>query len=278
MTDPLRIASDALAPAFAAVAGHAVDPVVRPSDRADAQANGALALAKTLGRPPREVAEAVLGALDGTMDEVAALEVAGPGFLNITFLDEFLARQLAAVAADERLGILLATQPETVVIDYSHPNVAKEMHVGHLRTTIIGDALDPHARLRRSHRHPGEPHRRLGHAVRHADRAPRGPRRGRGRPRAVHGRPRRLLPRRPPGLRRRSGPAGAGAGAGGRCSRAAIPRPCGSGSVLVEQSTRYFDAVYDRLGVLLEPDDLMGESAYNDLLRRWCSAWTTPIC
>ncbi len=130
-----------LRPAFEAVAGRTgVDPVVRPSEHADAQANGALGLAKELGRPPREVAQAVLDAVD--LDGVAAsVEIAGPGFVNVTFDPVLIASLTATVAADERLGVAPATNPERVVVDYSAPNVAKEMHIGHLRSTIIGDAL-----------------------------------------------------------------------------------------------------------------------------------------
>jgi arginyl-tRNA synthetase len=139
MADLLTLLSDRLAPAFAQVAGRAdVDPVVRPSDRADAQANGALALAKQLGRNPRDVAAEVVAAADLT--GVATAELAGPGFINLAVDGSFLAATLAGIAADDRLGIPVQ-QPKRVVVDYSAPNVAKEMHIGHLRTTVIGDAL-----------------------------------------------------------------------------------------------------------------------------------------
>ena len=140
MADPLHVLAERLQPAFDAVAGRAgVDPVIRPSDHADAQANGALPLAKELGRSPREVAQAVVDAADLT--GVATAEIAGPGFVNLTLDSSFIAALLADVAADTRLGIEPAAEPERVIVDYSAPNVAKEMHIGHLRTTVIGDAL-----------------------------------------------------------------------------------------------------------------------------------------
>src|SRR5580658_765119 len=116
------------------------DPVLRPSDHADFQSNGALGLAKRLGRNPVEVARSIveLAALDDVCERV---EVSGPGFINLTLASSFIAEATRELAADERLGVPVAPNRQRVVVDYSAPNVAKEMHVGHLRGTVLGDAL-----------------------------------------------------------------------------------------------------------------------------------------
>lgn len=116
------------------------DPLLRRSDRADFQANGILALAKQLKGNPRELATKVVEAIPAN-DVLKEIEVSGPGFLNITVTDRAIVETLAARAADARLGVPFSESAGTTVIDYAQPNVAKEMHVGHLRSAVIGAAM-----------------------------------------------------------------------------------------------------------------------------------------
>jgi len=266
MADPLVTLAARLQPAFDAVAGRTgVDPVVRPSDRADAQANGSLALAKELGRPPREVAEAVLAEALKIANLRATLEVAGPGFLNIVVHDDFLADEIAAVSSDERLGVRSATPTRRVVVDYSAPNVAKEMHVGHLRTTVIGDSLVRmlefvgHDVIRENH--IGDWGTPFGMLIEHLLDL--------GETEAAE----HLSLGDLDGFYKQARAKFDADDTFKRRSRARVVMLQGGDAetlrlwkLLVGLSTKHFNAVYERLGVLLVDDDLMGESAYNELL------------
>lgn len=148
MTDPEAALGLLVQQALAAELGAeyaATDPLIRPSGFADYQSNAAMSLSKRLRRAPRDIAAPVAARLHDT-PAVASAEVSGPGFINLTLRDEWIAAQAAAQLADERLGIAFAgTVPaepsQRVVVDYSGPNVAKELHAGHLRATVVGDAI-----------------------------------------------------------------------------------------------------------------------------------------
>jgi arginyl-tRNA synthetase len=139
----LSVIDSVLAPAFEELQPGATSGL-RPSQRADFQVDGVLALARALGRPPREIAEEIVArsAARGLPEICEKVEVAGPGFINLTLSGEFLARQLRSVASDgAALGAQPVAVPRRVVVDYGGPNAAKQMHVGHLRSSIIGDAI-----------------------------------------------------------------------------------------------------------------------------------------
>jgi len=143
MADPQQVLGarvrDALGAAFGADYA-AADPLIRPSSFADFQSNAALPLAKRLGKAPRDVANDIVGHLDAG-DICQTPTVSGPGFVNFTLRDEWIGGATTELLDDPRLGTPLTDTPQTVIVEYSSPNIAKEMHVGHLRTTIVGDAI-----------------------------------------------------------------------------------------------------------------------------------------
>src|ERR1700760_396545 len=143
MADPQQVLGApgraALVAAFGADYADA-DPLIRPSQFADFQSNAALPLGKRLGRPPREVAAEIVAHLDvaGVAEDPT---VSGPGFVNLTLTNGWIGAAVTEVLTDPRAGVPVTADPKTVIVEYSSPNIAKEMHVGHLRTTIVGDAI-----------------------------------------------------------------------------------------------------------------------------------------
>jgi arginyl-tRNA synthetase len=143
MSDPQQVLGARVRAALVAAYGADyadADPLIRPSQYADLQANVALSLGKRLGKAPRDVANEIVGHLD--VDDVTEPPtVSGPGFINFTLRARWIADAATGLLADPRLGTPLKSRPQTVIVEYSSPNIAKEMHVGHLRSTIVGDAI-----------------------------------------------------------------------------------------------------------------------------------------
>lgn len=240
-----------------------VDPMVRRSERADFQADLAMSLAKTLKRPPRQVAEAIVAA--GDFAAVAEkVEIAGPGFINFTLSTAYLEAAVAAQARDPRLGVPAAERRERVVVDYSAPNVAKEMHVGHLRSTIIGDALARvlefagHEVIRQNH--IGDWGTPFGMLIEHLLDV------GQGDANAAD------VGELNEFYRAARAKFDADSAFADRSRQRVVLLQAGDARTLelwrrlVEISQRHFSAIYDKLGVTLSAGDVRGESAYNEEL------------
>src|SRR6516225_9091402 len=143
MIDPQQVLAGRVRAALGAAFGAdyaGADPLIRVSSFADFQSNAALPLAKKLGKSPREVANEIVSHLDiGDISDTPT--VTGPGFINFTLRAQWIGDAATSLLADPRLGTPLTDAPRTVIVEYSSPNIAKEMHVGHLRSTIVGDAI-----------------------------------------------------------------------------------------------------------------------------------------
>ncbi|MFC8044705.1 arginine--tRNA ligase [Nocardia sp. NPDC057353] len=245
------------------------DPVVRRSDRADFQSNAALPLAKRVGVPPVGLGGELARCLD--TEVIAEVAVSGPGFLNITLTDRAVWASVAARLGDERLGVPASEAQQRVVIDYSAPNVAKEMHVGHLRTTIIGDSLARifgflGADVVRAN-HLGDWGTQFGMLIQYIDEHP-----------ESHWHTAELgsgdsavsaLDRLYKAARALFD---ADAAFADRARTRVVALQAGDPATMarwreiVAESERAFGAIYDRLGVLLTAEDYVGESFYNDQL------------
>ncbi|MEV6600991.1 arginine--tRNA ligase [Actinoplanes sp. NPDC051346] len=239
---------------------------IRRSDHADFQADGVLTVAKSMRRNPRDLATDLISALpaDG---ELASARVAGPGFVNLTLSDAALWRQVAARLADPRLGVDTPETGVTTVIDYSQPNIAKEMHVGHLRSTIIGDALVRILEhlggsvIRRNH--IGDWGTQFGMLIQYQLEHPVAPADGdeiatMSRLAALYRTARAAFDADPAFADRARQRVVA--------LQAGDPETIDAWRDIVAESTRYFTDIYDQLGVRLTPADAVGESAYNPAL------------
>lgn len=274
MADPQEVLSRRVQSALGAAFGPEfadTDPVIRPSQFADYQANAALALAKRLGQKPREVSAAIMEHLD-VSDVCREVEVSGPGFINLSLREDWIAAQVQCLFDDPRLGVP-EQAPNNIPLDYSAPNVAKEMHVGHLRTTVVGDSLARtleflgHNVVRQNH--IGDWGTPFGMLIEHllevgedSDEA-------------------QLLTTDPNAFyqaaRTKFDESGTTSGGFAARARGRVVQLQSSDEEtlrlwrrIVGFSKTYFNKVYAKLGVTLTDEDLAGESTYNNMLEAAC--------
>ncbi|SDM71714.1 arginine--tRNA ligase [Allokutzneria albata] len=241
------------------------EALVHPSARADYQCNAAMGLGKRLGRPSREIAELIVAHLAAD-DLVEPPEVAGPGFVNFTFRAAWLSARAADLVGDPRLGVPPVAEPRRYVVDYGGPNVAKEMHVGHLRSSVIGDAITRmlafagHEVIRRNHL--GDWGTPFGMLIEHLASLGTGTDSGAelsiGDLNGFYQEARKKFDADP--------------GFAERARKRVVALQTGDPATLalwrglVAESERHFAKVYEQLGVLLDADDSYGESFYNPML------------
>ncbi|HLQ79643.1 MAG TPA: arginine--tRNA ligase [Brachybacterium sp.] len=267
--------------AFAAAFGPEyadADPIIRPSQFADFQCNAAMGLAKRLGRKPRDIAAEIVEAVD-LSDIAEAPEIAGPGFLNIRLRTDWVAAQVAELAAPSAaLGVPAPERAETVVLDYSAPNVAKEMHVGHLRTTVVGDSLartlEKLGRTVVRQNHIGDWGTPFGMLIEHLLEVGEDSAEAellKSDPNAFYQAARAKFD-----AAEQAGPSADGDDFASRArTRVATlqsgdPESLRIWTNLVELSKQYFHRIYDMLDVTLADEHLAGESTYNDQLAAVC--------
>src|ERR1700722_9177104 len=268
MADPQQVLSarvhDALVAAFGADYADA-DPLIRPSAFADFQSNAALPLGKRLGRAPRDVASEIAARLD-VSDIAEPPTVSGPGFVNFTLRSDWIAGAATEVLADPRLGAPITAHPKTVIVEYSSPNIAKEMHVGHLRSTIVGDAIARVTEFMGDHlirdNHVGDWGTPFGMLIEHlVDVGEDSPEAGllRTDPNAFYQAARVKFDSDPVFAERARERVV-------RLQSGADPTTMELWADLVEMSKAYLRDTYARLRVTLTDDDIRGESFYNDML------------
>jgi len=267
MADTLELLRERFARAIAAAYGEdfaGTDPILRPAQKpefGDYQANVAMALAKQVKAKPRDVAAKIIESLD-VADVCESPEIAGPGFINLRLTPDFLADQAINLADDDQLGVKDSDTPRHVVVDYSGPNVAKEMHVGHIRSTCIGDSIVRVLeflgdRVTRQN-HLGDWGTQFGMLIEHM--ADVGAREGE----AFHVGDLNAL------YQQAKSKFDEDADFAERARRRVVALQSGDESTLalwrqlVDESERHFEQVYARLNVRLTAEDVRGESFYND--------------